>query len=374
MKTVADRWYDAVIVMGGSNVNFSHNGFDFSSMQPFDRRYGNGGAWIEPDAAAGVGIFLYWAYQQFHDAKFLDAATWCADFLENLPFAPSYETIIIWGPLLGARLNAEQNQHHDLKKLMQQVFNESSDVRQGWGMQVGSWGGYGVDGLIGAKDYSNGYAFAMNSFVAPMGLVPVVRYDQRLAHAVGKWMLNLANNARLFYGDQLPSKNQEPVVWSGDPESVIPYEGLRNNYLGQSPYATGDPTHYGWGPTDFGIYSGSPSGVLGGIVQPTNVEGILQIDILKTDFFHTAAYPSYLYYNPFPESKTIQFDCGNSSCDLYDAVTDSYLATDVKGMVSFTIKGSSEVIIVRAPKNGKRVHNSNGSIFIDDVFVAYRGK
>ena len=65
----------------------------------------------------------------------------------------------------------------------------------------------------------------------------------------------------------LPSKNQEPVVWSGDPESVIPYEGLRNNYLGQSPYATGDPTHYGWGPTDFGIYSGAPSGVLGGIIK-----------------------------------------------------------------------------------------------------------
>ena len=193
MKTVADRWYDAVIVMGGSNVNFSHNGFDFASMQPFDRRYGNGGAWIEPDAAAGVGIFLYWAYQQFHDAKFLDAASWCAGFLENLPFAPSYETIIIWGPLLGARLNAEQNQHYDLKKLMQQVFNENSDVRQGWGMQVGSWGGYGVDGLIGAKDYSNGYAFAMNSFVAPMGIVPAVRYDQRLAHAVGKWMLNVAS-------------------------------------------------------------------------------------------------------------------------------------------------------------------------------------
>lgn len=374
MKTVADRWYDAVVAMGGSNVNFSHTGFDFTLMHPFERRFGNGGAWIEPDAAAGAGIFLYWAYQRFHDAKYLEAATWCSNFLGNLAFAPSYETLIIWGPLLGARLNSEQGQKNDITKLMGQVFNKSSDVRQGWGMRIGTWGGYGVDGLIGADDYSNGYAFAMNSFVAPMGIVPVARYDQRFARDIGKWMLNVASNARLFYADQLPAKNQEPVVWTGDPEHVIPYEGLRNNYINQSPYATGDPTHYGWGPTDFGIYSGAPCGVLGGILQPTNIEKILQIDILKTDFFHAAAFPSYLYYNPYHESKTIQIDGGNKAFDIYDAVTDSYLATNVTGTTSFTIPASQAVVIVLAPVNGQRVHNSNGNIFINDVFVAFRKK
>jgi hypothetical protein len=374
MKTVAERWYDAVVSLGGSNVNFSHTGYDFSKMQPFDRRFGNGGAWIEPDAAAGAGIFLYWAFQAFHDSKYLDAATWCTNFLTGLPFAPSYETIIIWGPLLGARLNAEQGQKNDIAKLMRQFFNESSDVRRGWGMRMGTWGNYGADGLVGADDYSNGYAFAMNSFLAPMGIAPVARYDQRFARDIGKWILNVASNARLFYADLLPAQNQEPVVWSGDPEHAIPYEGLRNNYMNQSPYATGDPTHYGWGPTDFGIYSGAPSGVLGGIIQPTNIDKILRIDILKTDFFHAAAYPTYLYYNPFPENKTVQIDGLNKAYDLYDAVTDSYLATDVTGPTSFSVPAKNAVVAVLAPANGKRVHNSNGAIMINDVLVAFRLK
>ncbi|MEP6615299.1 MAG: hypothetical protein ABJA57_01910 [Ginsengibacter sp.] len=374
MKTVADRWYEAVVSLGGSNVNFSHTGYDFATMKPFDRRYGNGGAWIEPDAAAGVGIFLYWAYQAFHDGKYLDGASWCANFLANLPFAPSYETLIIWGPLLGARLNAEQAQKHNIAKLMAQVFNESSDARQGWGMRVGTWGGYGADGLIGAKDNSDGYAFAMNSFLAPMGIAPVARYDQRFARDIGKWILNVASNARLFYADQLPATNQEPVVWSGDPEHVIPYEGLRNFYMNQSPYATGDPTHYGWGPTDFGIYSGAPSGVLGGIIRSTDVDKILQIDILKTDFFHAAAYPSYLYFNPYRESKTVTIDGSNKTYDLYDAVTDNYLKTGVTGSTTFSIPALGAVVLVLVPANGKRVHNSNGTIVIDNVFVAFRTK
>ena len=64
-------------------------------------------------------------------------------------------------------------------------------------------------------------------------------------------------------------------------------------------YAAGDPLTYGWGPqTDFGIYGSAVSGVFGSIIKTTNVDKILQLDLLATDFYHDAAHSTYLYYNP----------------------------------------------------------------------------
>jgi len=44
-------------------------------------------------------------------------------------------------------------------------------------------------------------------------------------------------------------------------------------------------------------------GILGGIIDTTIVEKILQLDLLKTDYFHDASYPTFLYFNPFNENK-----------------------------------------------------------------------
>ena len=54
-----------------------------------------------------------------------------------------------------------------------------------------------------------------------------------------------------------------------------------------------------------GLYGSSHVGILGGIVRPTNVDGILQLDLLKTDYFHADAYPTYLYYNPHAAEKSV---------------------------------------------------------------------
>ena len=54
-------------------------------------------------------------------------------------------------------------------------------------------------GVAAAYDTNdNGYAFAMNTFYPASTYVPMVRYDQSYARAVGKWVLNIANNARYF--------------------------------------------------------------------------------------------------------------------------------------------------------------------------------
>ncbi len=40
------------------------------------------------------------------------------------------------------------------------------------------------------------------------------------------------------------------------------------------------------------------SGVFGSIIKTTNVDKILQLDLLATDFYRDAAHTTYLYYNP----------------------------------------------------------------------------
>ena len=83
-----------------------------------------------------------------------------------------------------------------------------------WGAIVGTWGGYDVDGLIGEVNGTNDYAFLMNTFEQVGALVPLVRYDDRFARAIGKWVLNAANAARLFYTNYLPDQNQDSEEWA----------------------------------------------------------------------------------------------------------------------------------------------------------------
>ena len=89
------------------------------------------------------------------------------------------------------------------------------------------FGDYDCYGLQGSTTDGGGYAFAMNTFDAAGLITPLVRYDARYARAIGKWMLNLANAARLFYPDALPERLQSLYGWKSDPADAVAYEGLR---------------------------------------------------------------------------------------------------------------------------------------------------
>jgi len=52
---------------------------------------------------------------------------------------------------------------------------------------------------------------------------------------------------------------------------------------GKTPFATGDAVNGGWATTNLSLYSGSAVGYLASIINKTNVDGILQIDLNKTD-------------------------------------------------------------------------------------------
>jgi hypothetical protein len=241
-------------------------------------------------------------------------------------------------------------------------------------MMTDKWGGYDVHGLMGNTLDSGGYAFAMNTFSAFGSLAPVVRYDSRYSRDIGKWMLQVANNARLFYADSLPAEHQSGTAFLGDPQHVIPYEGLRKTYLDKTLYAGGDPTVYGWGNTDFSLYSGSYAGMLGGLIQTTNVKGILQIDTLKTDYFHEQAYPTYLYYNPYTTEQKVEIKgLGNKKVDLYDTVSAQFVARNVTEQAIIPLIADNASVIAVVPADGKWTHKDN-KIWVDGVYVSQEAK
>jgi hypothetical protein len=521
MNSMADRLYNAEVAMGGSvspwNVpDFTHTAFDFDTMTPYD------GDWKEPDAAAGYAWLEYMAYVKGAEPQHLTGAEWGIEYLEGRSLSPLYEVLLPYGAYTIARMNAEQGTSYDLYKILNWCFQPSTapDARYGWGVIADNpWGGYDCDGLVGSVTDGWGYAFAMNTFQWPAALAPIPRYNQDYARAIGKWILNAANAARLFYANGLDATHQSDEGWAYtyDPCNCISYEGLRkqvttvvekavsdyntvygtvtNNYTytfgndtiyeifrevtvgsvdklehvwqfnitpgsshsfnldghyhdygdvdsgfvfsyaaspagpyttmftvdnttsddsysyplpsglsgtvyimakdtnstdngisndrlhidsmyvftelsAVSPYATGDGFNYGFA-TNFALYGASHVGMLGAVVETTNVEKILQLDLLATDYYHTEAYPTYLYYNPYSTAKNVQIDAGDCPVDLYDTVSQTFLKTNVSGVTNFNIDANSAVVIVLAPAGGQVTIDGNKKL-IDNVVVDYK--
>jgi hypothetical protein len=368
LQITADRWCLACRDLAGPDgvPDFNHTSYNFRNRQPVDN-----GRWKEPDAAAGVAWLQYAAWIKSQDPDHLAAAESCLQFLQSRRENPYYEVLLPYGALVAARLNAERDRDYDLDRLVEWCFG-ISDCRGGWGVTVGRWGDYDCDGLVGSIDNRCGYAFAMNSFAQAAALVPLARYEPRYARAVGKWMLNLTNSARLFYPGELPIDHQTSGFWRGDPEHVIAYEGLRHHWQGKSPCATGDPIALNWGPkTDFGLYGSGYVGMLGSIVRPTNVPGILQLDCLATDFFRSAAYPTFLCYNPYPQSRSFQLDIGSGPADVYDMVTHRFVARDTGQQPKITLPPDSASIFVVTPSDGRLTHEGPRTL-VDGVVIDWR--
>lgn len=345
---VANRWLEAIEVMGGNTTPWqsaymNYRAFNLMTMTPFSSGV------VEPEAAGALAWILYNAYVETGNVNYRIGAEWCMEFLNSLSSNPSYELQLSYGAYTAARMNAELGTTYNLSKIINWCF-DVGPLRQ-WGAIVGNWGGYDVHGLIGEVNGSNDYAFLMNTFEQIGALVPMVRYDDRFARSIGKWVLNAANAARLFYSNYLPDNNQDNEVWANqyDPNSYIAYEALRELKNNVSPYATGDAVSGGWGLTNLALYGSSHVGILGGIIDTTNVEKILRLDLLKTDYFHNEAYPTYLYYNPYLVEKSVMINVGTGVRDIYDAVTNSIIKSAVSGETSITVPPDAVVIAVIIP-------------------------
>ena len=111
-------------------------------------------------------------------------------------------------------------------------------------------------------------------------------------------------------------------------------------------------------------------GILGGIIKSTNVEGILQLDLLKTDYFHAKAYPTYLYYNPHASTKTVEIDAGAEASDVYDVINDQIFQKNVRGRTHLSIPADAARVVVLA-QAGRGFRHDGKRTLIDNVVVRW---
>lgn len=374
-KIIAEQFFRADSSMDG---NYDYSYFDYKEMKGMRNN-------ITPqqDAAAGHAWVLYSAYQKFGDERYLQGAISATDALYSQPESRFYEVLMPFGAYTAARLNAETGSDYDISKILTWTFDGclADSGRTGWGIINDSWGGFDVSGIQGNIIQEGGYGFLMNTFDMAWPLVPMVRYEPQYAEAIGKWMLNAANSARLFYPYEIPDQNQWLPEMKEVTKNVIAYEGLKKTDIfnkeelkGISPVALGDGPNWviGQPPISmFSIYGSAHVGIFGAIIRETNVEQILQMNCLATDFYRNAAYPTFIYYNPFSEDKEIEYFNENEAVDLYDAIQHRIVATKITNTGSFIIPANQTMLIVEIP-SGSKLEREGKKTMISDVIIAYK--
>ena len=370
--SVADRWLEAVHSLGGDTFfwrlpNMNYRAFNLMTQQPLATGV------KEPESAGAIAWILYHAYLETGVEKYRKGAELAMEFLNGLSSNPSYELQLAYGVQAAAKMNAMLGTVYDLKKMFGWCF-ERGPLR-GWGSIVGNWGGYDVSGLIGeANDKGNDYAFVMNGFQQAAALAPVPKYDKRFAKAYARWMLNLANASRLFYWNGLPEANQESASaqWGRtyDVHATIPFEAIKEVWEDKRPFAMGDAVKGKWASTNLSLYSGSSVGYLAAVVEKTEVEGILQLDLNRTDLDGQDKYPTYLYYNPHAEGKKISLGLPEGSFRVYDALSESFLAESASGHFSFEIPADEARMLTLVPADVS-VSRDEERLYAGDIVLDY---
>jgi len=370
IREVADTWLDAL----NSITTWDAMGYSLKNNQLVT------GGHTEPEGIFGVAYILLMAHARFGEEKYLNAAValmeQAAEFTEN----PYYEILGSYAPVIAARLNAEKNAGLPLARMMDWVFTDGTHLaRPSWGIIDARWGDYDAYGLAGSHTDTSGYAFAMNTFVTAGALAPVARYAPWYAHDLGKYLTAVASNSHMFFGDGLPKELQDDgdyVEKTG--LDFLVYEGVRHHKKDVPvviPFATGDSKMFAPGVpgTNFSFYSSGPMGLFSAIVGETNVPEILCFDLLKTDFEHGDAYPTYLLYNPLNETKDVIMPLpGDGSVDVFDAVSGVYLVKNVQGEAAFKMDADEAVMPVLLPAGAEIMENS-GRLEANGIAIRYGG-
>jgi len=373
---IAEQFFKADSVLQG-NYNYSY--FDYSQMKGMSNHIPH-----QQDVSGGHAYVLLCAYKKFGDKRYLSGAKSAMDAFVSQKESRFYEVLMPFGALVAAQLNAEYGTNYDVKKILDWTFEgcKAADGRTGWGVIAERWGDYDVHGLQGSITDGGGYAFLMNSFDMAWPLVPMVKYDSRYADAIGKWMLNITNAARLFYPYEIDDQHQWLSAKKDISKNVIAYEGIRKtddykreDLKGISPVAIGDGPKWTKGQPDismFSLYSSAQVGIFGSLVRKTNVDKILQINCNATDFYQDEALPTYLYYNPYDTLKRVCFyPPDKSKVDLYDVLTHEYLVREVQEDGCFEIPAKSSRLVVVVP-SGNKIEVNDHTYTANKKIVAYK--
>jgi hypothetical protein len=374
-RIIAEQFYRADSVLQG---NYDYSYFDYSQMKGMRNHIP-----LQQDAAAGHAYVLYCAYKKFGDERYLQGAKSATEALLSQKESRFYEILLPYGAYVAAALNAEQGTSYNVKKLLDWTFEgtTSPNGRTGWGIIAERWGEYDVHGLQGSITDGGGYAFLMNSFAMAWPLLPLVKYDSRYAVAMGKWMLNVTNAARLCYPYEIDDAHQWLPGQKELTKNVIAYEGIRKTddygqerLKGVSPVALGDGPKWVENQPEvsmFSLYSSGMAGIFGAIVRKTNVDKILQLNCNATDFYQERPYPQFLYYNPYDTEQQVAFlPEGSAAVSLYDVLSQQVLADDIRGEVQFSIPAGGARLLVVLPANSE-VSREGSTYSVNGIPIAY---
>lgn len=373
-RSIAEQFCKADSVLNG---NYDYSYFDYGQMKGMVNQIP-----FQQDAAGGHGYVLYAAYQKYKNARYLAHAKSAIAALDGQKESRFYEILLPMGIYTAARLNAEQGTNYNIEKMINWVFEgcKNPNGRNGWGVIVGKWGDYDVSGLQGSTIDGGGYAFLMNSMKMAWPLVPMVKYQPQFARAIGKWMLNNVNASRLFFPNEIPSENQWLPEMKNYTNSVVAYEGLRYSdcydkpeLKGVHPVALGDGPN--WNPKNpkesmFSLYSTSPVGIMGAIVDTTDVKMILRLNCNKTDFYSNTTYPEYLYYNPYTVSKSVTYH-PSGKVDVFDIVTKKYIAKAISTSTQISIPADEACVLVELPA-GTKIERKNNLLMANGIVISFK--
>ena len=372
LLTIAEQFYKSDSVMGD---NYSYSYFDFKEMKGYKNHIP-----AQEDVAGGYAFILYSAWVKFKNPKYLKGAINALNVLYNQKENRFYEAMMPIAAQIAARMNAENGTNYDLNRFLDWTFDGDAVGREGWGVLVANWGGYDISGLAGSTVHNGGYGFLMNTFDLMMPLSAMVRYDQRYSNTVGKWALNASNAARFCYPYEMPDSLQALPQLKAVTKNVIAYEGIIKEsmypkFKGITPFVQGDgPLWYPDMPqiTMFSVYGSGHVGIFGGIIKQTNIPEILQINCNVADFYSgQKSFDTYLYFNPYTESKKVEIDLGNKSYQLYDMNTRSIINTKASGKTTFMIQPHSSVVLVLVPAH-LRFSKKDGKLYAGNVIIDYR--
>lgn len=334
MRRSADR----LIAMAHQlHYDFNDQGYDFKKEAAFTRH----DVYRQPDTIGGYAYVMLFAWEVLRDEKYLQEAR--EGMRRYLGFArnPWYEIPSgAMASVAAARLASAQHADVDVARALRFIFDEKIGL-----MRTGRWGGREVNALMaGFSTEPPDQAYSMESMVVLPYLLPVVRYRPEFAAQIGRFTLNLAANMRWFFSSYLPKQNQSRP----DLPDIIPYERLSRAEKGQSPYATGDFDGHR------SIYGGAYMMWLGEMIRPTGDPFLLQLDVSKTDLLAGKTYPTYLYYNPAAQEKSVTLDAGQQPVDLYDLQAHRMVGQAVTGKTTVPVPADSARVLVLVPAGARR--------------------
>jgi hypothetical protein len=268
------------------DYDFNHQGFDFSSGEPWTDR----DIFRQPDVIGGYAYLMLLGSRHFGIAQWQEEAEEALQRYLAFPSNPWYEVPSDAMAVAAAAGLHSLGRRVDVRRALELVLDPSA------GLVVGAWGGHEVSGLYrGWRHSTPESAYSLETLVALPLMLPCARHVPELAPLIARYALHTAANARLFFSEFAGGRESR-----SDLSPDVPYERLLREHEGTAAYAGGDYDGHK------SIYGGAYAMWWGALVRRTDVPYVLALDVGSTDFLQSVRKPAWLLYNPCDSAKTVR--------------------------------------------------------------------